>query len=172
MPVYEFDGKRPTIGEGTWIAPGAHVVGDARIGKNCYIGFGAVIRADFGQITIGEGTLVEDNVVIHTGTRAEIGSKVVIGHLAMVHDVVIKDRVLIGMLSMVCNGATINEWSIVAENSMVKKNQTIASNKIYAGSPAREIGDLKERHKEYLVTGQQAYMDLKARYQNTLKRID
>jgi len=172
MPVYEFDSQRPVIGKGTWVAPGAHIIGNVTIGENCYIGFGAVIRADFGPITIGEGTLVEDNVVIHTGTKAEIGNKVIIGHQVMVHDAVIKDHSLIGMMSIVCNGATINEWSIIGEHSMVKKNQTIASNKIYAGSPAREIGDLKERHKNDLVWGQQAYMDLKNRYQNTLKRID
>lgn len=69
MPVYEIAGKRPKISKGTWIAPSAEIIGDVETGENCYIGFGAVIRGDFGPIRIGNQTLVEDNVVIHTATQ-------------------------------------------------------------------------------------------------------
>jgi phenylacetic acid degradation protein len=172
MPVYEINGQQPVIGDGTWIAPSADIIGNVKIGANCYIGFGAVIRGDFGSIVIGDGTLVEDNVVIHVGTKAEIGNRVIIGHMAMIHDAVIKDCSLIGMMSMICDGAVIDQWTIIAEQSLVKKNQRIPREKIYAGSPAREIGDLTERHKEGLVSGQQVYMDLIADYAASFKRVD
>ncbi len=63
MPIYELDGMRPVVGEGTWVAPSAEIVGNVTIGKNCYIGFGAIIRADFGKIDIGDGSLIEEAVV-------------------------------------------------------------------------------------------------------------
>lgn len=172
MPIYEINNKKPVVGEGTWVAPSAEIIGDVVIGKDCFIGFGAIIRGDFGKIVIGDGTLVEENVVIHSGSIVEIGSKVTIGHMVMIHDAVIKDRALVGMMSMLCNGATIGEWAIVAEQSLVKTNQTIPANKIYAGSPAREIGDIKDRHRSNLVEGHQAYVDMIAQYHKTFKRID
>jgi carbonic anhydrase/acetyltransferase-like protein (isoleucine patch superfamily) len=172
MPLYEINNQRPVIGKGSWIAPSAEIIGDVEIGQNCFIGFGAIIRGDFGRVVIGDGTLVEENVVIHSGSLVEIGDKVTIGHMVMIHDAVIKDHALVGMKSMICNGSTIGEWAIVAEQSLVKKNQTIPSYKIYAGSPAHEIGDLKERHRSTLIVGQEAYADLIRQYHNAFKRID
>ena len=66
MPIYEMEGKSPKIGKGTWVAPSAEIIGDVEIGENCYIGFGAIIRGDFGKIKIGNKSLVEECVVIHT----------------------------------------------------------------------------------------------------------
>jgi phenylacetic acid degradation protein len=65
VPVYEIEGKRPRIGAGTWVAPSAEIIGDVEIGENCYIGFGAVIRGDFGKITIGDESLVKNNFEFH-----------------------------------------------------------------------------------------------------------
>ncbi len=172
MPLYEINGKRPVIGKGTWIAPSAEIIGDVKIGRNCYIGFGAVIRGDFGRIVIGNGTLVEENVVIHSGSIVDIGDRVIIGHMVMIHDAVIKDCSLIGMKSMICDGVIIGEWTIIAEQSLVKKNQDIPPNKIFAGSPAREIGDLKDRHKASLISGLQAYSEILSQYHDTFKRVD
>lgn len=171
MPLYEINNKRPVIGTGTWIAPSAEIIGDVEIGKDSFVGFGAVIRADFGRIVIGSGTLVEENVVIHSGSIVNIGDNVIIGHMVMIHDAEIKDRALVGMKSMICNGAVIGEWSIVAEQSLVRNNQTIPPGKIYAGSPAREIGDVTERHRSKLVADQQAYEGMIGEYFKTFKRI-
>jgi len=172
MPLYEIDNKRPVVGEGTWIAPSAEIIGDVEIGRSCFIGFGAIIRGDFGRIVIGSGTLVEENVVIHSGSRVEIGTGVIIGHMVMIHDAIIRDHALVGMKSMICDGSSIGEWAIVAEQSLVKKNQVIPPNKIYAGSPAREMADVRERHRSNLIVGLQAYADLIKHYHETFKRIE
>ena len=172
MPLYEINNKKPVVGQGTWVAPSAEIIGEVEIGKDCFIGFGAIIRGDFGKIVIGDGTLVEENVVIHSGSIVEIGNKVTIGHMVMIHDSIIKDRALVGMMSMLCTGSTIGEWAIVAEQSLVKTNQIVPARKIYAGSPAREIGDIKDRHRSSLIEGQQAYADMMAHYHKTFKRID
>ena len=172
MPIYEINDKQPVVGRGTWIAPSAEIIGDVKIGEKCFIGFGAVIRGDFGAVKIGSETAVEENVVIHAASRAEIGSGVIIGHMAMVHSAVIGDSSLIGMKSMICDDSVIGEWSIIAEQSLVKKGQHIPSGRIFRGSPAREISALQKRHRERLVIGRQAYVELTTQYRNTFKIVD
>jgi len=172
MPVYEYMGQKPVIGEGTWIAPSAEIIGNVTIGKNCYIGFGAIIRGDFGKIEIGNESAIEEAVVIHEAENVKIGNNVIIGHMAMLHDVIIHDYALIGMQSMICSFSEIMEWSIIAEQSMVMKKQIIPPKKIYGGSPAKEIGQTTEKHIEMLKFGQQVYGNLASQYHNSFKRID
>ena len=172
MPIYELNGMKPNIGDGTWVAPSAEIVGNVTIGKNCYIGFGAVIRGDFGPISIGDETLVEDNVVIHTAARTEIGSRVIIGHLAMIHDAIIQDGVLVGMQSMISEGVVIGKGTIVAEQSLVPKKASLRSGKVYAGSPAEVKKEVTQNLKEILDVGIEAYIDLIKTYRSTLKKAD
>ena len=171
MPIYEIEGQSPQVGKGTWMAPSAEIIGDVEIGENCYIGFGAIIRGDFGKIIIGNQSLVEEGVVIHTAELTQIGNKVIIGHLAMIHDATIHDRALIGMKAMICEYATIGEWSIIAEQSLVRKQTTIPPGKIAAGSPARVVGDVGKDHRERLANGLQAYLQLIGSYHHSFKQI-
>jgi carbonic anhydrase/acetyltransferase-like protein (isoleucine patch superfamily) len=172
MPVYEFNGKTPVIGEGTWIGPGACIIGEVTIGKNCWIGPNAVIRGDFGRIVIGDETAVEDGAVIHTPSSVFIGSRVTIGHLAMVHGSSIGDNAVIGMNSTMGDNTQVGRWSIVAEHSLVKKNQVIPDYKLYAGSPAVEKGDIHEKYQEIMAIGKQMYVDLVAQYRKGFRIID
>jgi carbonic anhydrase/acetyltransferase-like protein (isoleucine patch superfamily) len=169
MPLYELNKKKPDVGEGTWVAPTAAIIGDVKIGSNCYIGFGAIIRGDLGPIIIGDETAVEDNVVIHTAVYTEIGNRVIIGHLAMIHDATIHNSTLIGIKSTICTDSVIGEHSIIAEQSMVRKNQIIPPGKLYGGSPATAIGDIGQEHREALARGAQVYVDLANQYNTTLK---
>ena len=170
MPIYEIEGKSPVIGSGTWVAPSAEIIGDVEIGENCYIGFGAIIRGDFGKIKIGNASLVEECVVIHTAELMEIGNKVIIGHMAMIHDATIHDEALIGMKSMICECATIGERAIVAEQSLVRKKTHIPPGKIVAGSPAKVVGNVGKHHRERLVQGHTAYLKLIRSYHHSLKQ--
>jgi carbonic anhydrase/acetyltransferase-like protein (isoleucine patch superfamily) len=172
VPVYEIEGKRPRIGTGTWVAPSAEIIGDVEIGENCYIGFGAIIRGDFGKITIGNESLVEEGVVIHTAEQTVIGHQVIIGHLAMIHDATIHDNTLIGMKAMICEYATIGEGSIIAEQSLVRKQTAIPPGKIAAGSPARVVGDVGQHHRERLAIGLKAYLHLIGSYHRSFKRVE
>lgn len=171
MPLYEFNGKRPVVGKGSWIAPDARVIGDVRIGERCYVAFGAVIRADFGVIEIGDETIIEDNAVVHCGRHASIGSRVIVGHMAMVHDAAIGDCALVGMKSFVSSETRIGEWSIVAEMSYVKKGQVILPRKLYRGIPVVEVGDITERQRDMIVFGQQAYAGLVDLYASSFREI-
>lgn len=171
MPIYEINHKKPVIGNNTWIAPSADIIGNVTIGDDCYIGFNAVIRADFGPIAIGSQTLVEEGCVIHNGRQTTIGSRVIIGHMAMIHDATIHNNCLIGMKSMICDLAVMEENSVVAEQSLVRTGQTIPSGKIYAGSPAAYLKDVMPHHKKRHLQGIAQYMDLIRQYRNTFKNI-
>ena len=80
--IYEFEGKRPKIGKGSYVAESALIIGDVTIGEKCFIAPGAVLRGDYGTIIIGDGTAIEDNVVVHArpGKTTRIGNHVTIGH--------------------------------------------------------------------------------------------
>jgi len=172
MAIFTFNGKTPQVGEGTWIASSAEIIGDVRIGKNCWIGPCSVLRGDFGTIIIGDETAVEDGVVIHTPSMITIGKQVTIGHLAMVHNSIIKDYAVIGMNSTLGDNAQVGEWSIVAEHSLIKKNQIVPDYKLYAGSPAVEKGDITQTYKDVMQAGKLMYVELVKQYRSTLKKID
>ncbi len=174
MPLYEINKRKPVIGEGSWIAPTAEIIGDVRIGKNCYIGFGAILRGDYGTIIIGDCTAVEEGVIIHARPMGEtnIGKSVTIGHMAMIHNAVIKDFAVLGMQAMISDFSEVGEWSIIAEQSLIKRNQKVPDNKVYAGAPAVEKGDVLDRHKEEWTLGKKVYVDLTKQYRETLREID
>lgn len=171
MGLYEFNGRAPQIGAGTWIAPSAEIIGEVTIGKNCWIGPCAVIRGDFGTITIGDETAIEDGVVIHTPTSVNIGAWVTIGHLAMIHGSMIGDFSVIGMNSTMGDSTQVGTWSIVAEHSLVKKNQVIPAYKLYGGVPAVEKGDITDIYKEVMLAGKQMYSDLVKQYHKSYRRV-
>lgn len=172
MAIYSFNNTVPVIGAGTWIAPSAYIIGNVLIGEKCWIGPGAVIRGDFGSITIDDESAIEDCVVIHTPTTMTIGKAVTIGHSALVHGRSIGDYAVIGMHSTLSDNTIVGNWSIVAEHSLVKKNQIIPDKKVYAGVPAIEKGDIEQRHREIMLLGKQMYVDLAEKYIATLQEID
>jgi carbonic anhydrase/acetyltransferase-like protein (isoleucine patch superfamily) len=174
MPIYEVDGRRPEVGKGTWIAPSAEIIGDVRIGKNCYIGFGAIIRGDYGTVEIGDDTAVEEAVVIHArpGERTSIGSRVTLGHMAMIHNCTIRDFAVIGMKATVSDYAVIGEWAFIGEHALVVNKKEVPAGKIFAGVPAKEIGDVAEKHKEAWTYFKQKYVDLTSVYRESFRRID
>ncbi len=173
MTLYQIDDRRPVIGEGTWVAPSAEIIGDVRIGKNCYIGWGAILRGDYGAIIIGDESAIEEGVIIHARPmdKTLIGERVTVGHMAMIHNATINDFATIGMKAMVSDFSVTGEWSLVAEQALVKRKQVIPPNKIYAGVPAVEKGDLKENNRNEWSWAKQLYVDLAKRYHESCKVI-
>ncbi len=113
--LYKFDGKQPTAGKDTYVSDIATVIGDVVIGSSCYIGHGAILRADYGRIEIGDGTAIEEGVVVHAppGDTNRIGRRVTIGHGAVVHGKHIGHQAVIGM------GAILSIWSEIGEGAIV-----------------------------------------------------
>ncbi|MBK6799242.1 MAG: gamma carbonic anhydrase family protein [Acidobacteria bacterium] len=136
--IFEFDGKRPKIGEGVFIAPTAVVIGDVEIGDGASIWYGAVLRGDEGKITIGRGSNVQDNSVIHTTHEKPtvVRENVTIGHGALLEGCTIEDGAVVGMGSIVLHGAVIGECAMTAAGSVVTPGTSIPPRSLAAGSPA------------------------------------
>ncbi len=164
--LYEYDGRIPTAGQGTYVSETAQVIGDVRIGDNCYIGHGAILRGDYGSIVIGSGSAVEEGVVIHAppDNFCRIGKSVTIGHGAIIHACRVGDSAVIGMGSILSIYSEIGDNSIVAEGAVVKMRQVIKKDVVAGGNPARVIRALAEKDVEYWRMGKQLYVELAGKY--------
>jgi len=134
-----FMGKSPEIDAEAFVAPGAVVLGDVKIGKYASIWPGAVLRGDVSFIEIGDYSNVQDIACIHvdTGGPCVIGRFVTFGHGAVVHACEIGDNVLIGMNATVLSGAKIGSGSLIAAGAVVLENAVIPPNSLVAGVPAK-----------------------------------
>ena len=165
MPVYEFEGKRPAIDRSAWVAPTACLIGDVRIGPEVYVGWHAVLRGDHGSIEIGEGSAVEEGVIIHTsrGFFSRVGLEVTLGHGAMLHDATVDDMAVIGMRATVSNSSVVGRWSIIGEMGLVRAGQVIPPESIAVGVPVKVIGKVEDRHKERWRGGKLRYREFTRR---------
>jgi len=174
MAIYQFEDRIPEIGEGTYIHPSAEVIGKVTIGRGCWIGPGARIRGDYGEIVIGDGTSIEDNCVIHArpGERCLIGSHVTIGHGAVVHNATVRDYAIIGMGAVVSDWALVGEWAVVGEGAVVKNSQEIPAGRIAVGVPARVLErELTAEYREQWLKFKSTYVELARRYPHGLREL-
>ncbi|HOO56690.1 MAG TPA: gamma carbonic anhydrase family protein [bacterium] len=173
MPVYAFEDRVPSIAESAWIFPDAVIIGKVTIGENVYVGSGAVLRGDYGEIIVGAGTAIEEGVLVHArpAGKTVFGKRVTVGHGAMVHNATVNDNAVIGMRATVTDNSEVGEWSIVAEHALVKSRQIIPPRSIAAGVPAKVIGEVGERHVAMWEMAKDLYVDLAGRYPSGLKEI-
>ena len=138
--------KKPKIDPSVFVAKGAIVLGDVTMDKNCSVWYNATVRSTESYITIGEGSNVQDNAVIHVGyeTPTFIGSYVTIGHGAIIHGCTIEDNALIGMGAIVLNGAKIGKNCIIAAGALVPQNKEIPDNSLVMGTPGKIVRQVTE----------------------------
>ena len=139
--IIEYKKNRPEIDESAFVAENATVAGKVRIGKKSSVWFGAVVRGDMNSVTIGDGTNIQDNVVIHVGMKQPvvIGNGVSIGHGACVHSATVGDNCLIGMNSTVLDGAVIGKNSIVGAGAVVTSGTVVPEGSMVLGTPAKVV---------------------------------
>ena len=143
--IKELLGKTPQIGENTFLAETATVIGDVTMGRDCSIWYNAVIRGDVHFIKMGDKVNVQDNAMLHCTFEKfplVIGNNVSIGHNAIVHGCTIKDNVLIGMGAIVMDDCLVESNSIVGAGSVVTQGTHIKSGEVWVGIPARKIKDI------------------------------
>lgn len=162
-PVYPVGEHRPRFGEGCVLAPDAVVAGDVVMGRNCSVWFGAVVRGDVHWIRLGDEVNVQDGAVIHgTGgtAPASIGSRVSIGHRAIVHGCTLEDEVLVGMGSVILDGVVVRSGSLVAAGAVVLAGTEIEAGTVWAGVPARKVKDLDEAGRAAIAATARRYVEL------------
>ena len=172
--IYTFDQYTPEIGEDVFIAPSADVIGRVVIGNGASVWFNAVIRGDTDLITIGAGTNVQDNAVLHTdpGIQASIGENVTIGHCAMVHGCTIGANSLIGINAVVLNKARIGRNCLVGANALVPEGMEIPDNSMVLGTPAKVVRTLDAKVIATLTESARVYSEKAAVFAKTLKQVD
>ena len=144
MPLYELDGRRPTIAEDTWIAPDANIIGDVVIEEGASVWFGCTLRGDNEQIVIGKGSNVQESTVMHTdlGFALIIGENCTIGHKAMLHGCRIADGALIGMGATVLNGARIGRNCLIGAGALITEGKDIPDRSLVMGTPGKVVREL------------------------------
>src|SRR3954468_13846525 len=167
--IVELGGVRPTIGEAVWVAPTAVLVGDVRVGDRASIWFGAVLRGDSSSITIGAGTSVQDNAVIHCADDlpTEVGEDVIVGHAAMLEGCVIEDGALVGMGAIVLQRARLGAGSMLAAGAVLSERREIGPGMLAAGVPAVEKKALAGSAQRWAEGGAAEYQKYRHRYLTT-----
>ena len=174
MALYELDGVRPRISPTAWVADNAQVIGDVVLEDGASVWFGAVLRGDNATITVGRGSNVQDNSVLHTdeGVPLDIGENVTIGHQVMLHGCTIGAGSLIGIGSVILNHARIGERCLVGANSLVTERKAFADGSMIVGSPATAVRQLSPEQLAGIARSAPGYVANAARYAGGLKRID
>ena len=169
--VYSIDGVMPVVHPTAFVHPTASLIGDVVIGPNCYIGPGASIRADFGRFEMGQGSNFQDNCTAHgfAGEDIIIGEDCNIGHGAVIHGAVLKDRVLVGMNAVVMDGVVLHDDVLVAALAVVPAAMEVPTGVIAAGMPAKVLRDLTDEEKKWKMAGNQDYHNLVLRCRESLK---
>lgn len=175
MNIRRFAGHQPHLGERVFVDASAVVLGDVELGEDCSVWPMAVIRGDMHRIRIGARTSVQDGSVLHIthagpfnpdGYPLIIGDDVTIGHKVLLHGCTVGSRVLIGMGSIVMDGAVIEDEVILGAGSLVPANKRLRSGYLYMGSPAKEVRALTEREREFFTYTAANYVRLKDQYRN------
>jgi len=138
------DKRVKTHGDDFWIAPGAVVVGEVTLGRDVSVWWNAVIRADNDPVIIGDNTNIQDGSVIHAdpGYPAIIGRNVTVGHMAVIHGCTIGDDCLVGIGSVILNGAKIGKGSVIGARALITEGKEFPENVLILGAPAKVVRTL------------------------------
>ena len=160
--IYEFQGYKPVIHESSFIHPQAAVTGNVIIGKGCYIGPGAAIRGDWGQIIIEDGCNVQENCTIHMfpGVTVVLKAGAHIGHGAIIHGATIGKNCLVGMNAVIMDNVILGDECIVGALSFIKADEIFESRSLIVGNPAKKIKELTDEMINWKTEGTALYQQL------------
>ncbi|MBD3825101.1 MAG: gamma carbonic anhydrase family protein [Epsilonproteobacteria bacterium] len=174
--IHKFKEYTPNLGERTWIAPSADVIGEVTCGEDCSIWFGCVVRGDVHYIKIGDRVNIQDLSMVHVthykksdrsdGNPTIIGNDVTIGHRVMLHGCTIEDACLIGMSATILDGAVIGKESIVGAGALVTKGKIFPPRSLIMGSPAKVVRELSDEEVKELYASASRYVKFKEDYRS------
>ena len=172
--IYSFKGYIPVVHESAYVHPQAVVTGNVIIGKDVYIGPGAAIRGDWGEIIIEDGCNVQENCTIHMfpGTTVRLHKGAHVGHGAIIHGATLMENCLIGMNAVVMDNAIVGKDSVVGALAFVPDGMEIPEAKIAVGNPAKVVKDMSPERIAWKTEGTRLYQSLPKDLHDTLRECE
>ena len=163
--VHSFEGERPDISRAAFVAGNAEVMGRVSLGEGASVWYGAVLRGDVSDISVGAGSNVQDGAVLHVdnGIPCIVGDWVTIGHHAVIHACSVGDRCLVGMGAVILNQAVIGDDSIVGACALVTQGKVFPPRSMILGSPAKVVRPLSDEEVAGLREHAEGYVALARR---------
>lgn len=171
--IASFEGKTPCIPGTAYIAPGAIVIGDARLSEEVSIWFQSVVRADINYIAIGRQTNIQDSCVLHVTQNHPlvVGERVTVGHGVVLHGCTIGDDTLVAMGAIVLDGAVVEDNCLIGAGALVPPGMLVPSGSLVLGAPAKVVRSVRPEDKERILKGWQNYIEYAGRYKSGLVEI-
>ena len=153
--------RKPRLGRGVYIASGAIVLGDVKLGDYSSVWYNAVVRGDINRIVIGHHTNIQDNAVLHLADDYPclVGNWVTVGHTAIIHACKVGDEVLVGMGAIILDGAVVGRQSVIGANALVTQGMKIPPGSLVLGTPAKIVRPLTRKERAGLKSWAQKYVE-------------
>ncbi len=173
MSLYALGEIAPQVDATAWVAPGSHIIGDIVLAAQTSVWFGCTLRGDNERITIGAGSNVQENCVMHTdmGFPLSIGAGCTIGHKAMLHGCVIGENSLIGMGATVLNGAVIGKNCLIGAGALITEGKVIPDGSLVMGAPGKVVRELDAAAIDGLRASALHYQENAARFRRDLRAV-
>jgi len=174
MAVYSFKNHIPIIHPSSFIHPLAAVTGNVIIGKNCYIGPGAAIRGDWGEIILEDGVNVQENCTVHMfpGKSIRLKDSAHVGHGAIIHGANLGKNCMIGMNAVIMDDAEIGEESIIGAMAFVKAETKIPRRSLVVGNPGKIIKQVSDEMIAWKTAGTKLYQQLPKDCHESLREVE
>lgn len=171
--IYALDDLTPTLAPDAYVAPGATVIGDVHLAPESSVWFGAVLRGDVERLTIGRGSNIQDNSVLHSdpGAPLVLGERVTVGHMVMLHGCHVGDGALIGVGAVVLNHARIGADCLVGARALVTEGKEFPDGVLILGSPARVVRELAPEEIARIHATNARYIERAKRYRTVLRAL-
>lgn len=173
-PFFSFEGFVPVVDPSSYVHPTATVIGNVIIGKDVFVGAGAVIRGDWGGIEIEDGCNIQETCVIHMfpNVTVRLERDAHIGHGAVVHGAHIGANSLIGMNAVIMDNVVIGEGCLVGALTFVPQGMEVPPRKVVVGNPARIVKDVSDDALAWKSQGTQLYQTLPEAAKNSMRPVE
>jgi carbonic anhydrase/acetyltransferase-like protein (isoleucine patch superfamily) len=174
VPEYELDGRRPRVHRDAFVAPTAVLIGDVEVGPGASIWFGVVLRGDEATVTIGAGSNVQDNSVIHcaAGLPTIVGEDATIGHQALLEGCVVENGAVVGMGAIMLQRSRLGTGSMLAAGAVLPEGREVPAGHLAAGVPAEVKKPLSGSSASWVTRTAAHYQENGRRYRKGLRAPD
>ncbi|XP_044511010.1 gamma carbonic anhydrase 1, mitochondrial [Mangifera indica] len=160
--------KAPVVDKDAFVAPSASIIGDVQVGRGSSIWYGCVLRGDVNSISVGAGTNIQDNSLVHVAKSnlsgkvlpTIIGDNVTVGHSAVLHGCTVEDEAFVGMGATLLDGVVVERHGMVAAGSLVRQNTRIPSGEVWGGNPAKFLRKLTDEEISFISQSATNYSNL------------